>query len=323
MNEWYLLLTPVVVLAVLWLFRFAGCSFNPGVAVPTFGVPYPDEVASDNPVGYWRLNETSGNIAKNEVAGSPDAHYGQAANPLPEDTQIHSPAANPIMLQLGQPPLLASDPVATSIRVQGAFVRLDPDARFNPPQFTLEALVLPDWDLTALGKYYCVMESSSHDPALPNTEKKFGYALYAGPDDPNDPNSPYHWQLWAGDGNSFVRFTEKPYNDPANPGPVPLAMPTYLAASFDGTQAFLFMYVQDRDINYVKYELNPVAYQPATGVELFIGVTDSRRSLFPPFPGPGHVIYPLIGRLEEIAIYSSALDEMRIGSHAHTAIEGM
>ena len=172
---------------------------------------------NDNPQGYWRLNETSGTIAKNEIAGSPDAHYGKAANPLPDDAPHHSPAANPIKLELGQTSLLASDSAARSVRVQGGFVRLDPDVRFNPPQFTLEAVVLPEWNLGVLGKYYCVMEPSSHDLAAPNTEKKFGYALYAGPDDPGNPSSPYHWQLWVGDGSNFLRLTEKPYNPP-DPG---------------------------------------------------------------------------------------------------------
>ena len=117
---------------------------------------------------------------------------------MPEDPQIHSPAANPIVLELGQPSLLASDATATSIRVQGAFVRLDPDARFNPLQFTLEALVLPEWDLSVLSNnYYCVMESSSPLPGQPNTQKRFGYAIYAGPDDPNVANSQFHWQLWG------------------------------------------------------------------------------------------------------------------------------
>ena len=178
---------------------------------------------------------------------------------------------------------------------------------------------MPEWNLNAPGKYYCVMESSS--PTQPNMQKTFGYALYAGPDDPNDPNSRYKWQIWVGTGTGFVRLTEKPYNEPANPGPVPLGVPTYLAATYDGAQAFLYMYVHDRDINHVKYELNLVAYQPAIDVELFIGVTDSRRVLFPPFPGPNHVMYPFIGRMQEIAIYASALDEMRIGTHAHAAIE--
>ena len=54
MNYWYLLLTPLTALAVLWLFRFAGCGFSSASTEPTFGNPYPDEVTSDNPVGYWR-----------------------------------------------------------------------------------------------------------------------------------------------------------------------------------------------------------------------------------------------------------------------------
>ena len=337
-----LVITPLAALAVLVLFRFAGCGLDvvgtgpppppppgtPPPPEPSFGIPYPQEVAGDSPAGYWRLHETSGPTAKNEIAGSPDAHYGQAANPLPDNVPPHSAAANPIKLELGQPSLLTPEPAATSIRVQGGFVRLDPDARFNPPEFTLEALVLPEWNLSAPGKYYCVMESSSPLPGQPNTKKRFGYALYAGPDDPTVANSPYHWQLWVGNGTDFVRLTEKPYKPPspgeaANPGPVPQNVPTYLAVTYDGTQALLYMYVKDRNVNYVKYELNLLPYQVATGVELFMGVTDSRRALFSPFPGPNHVMYPFIGRLQEVAIYGKALHENRIGSHAHTAIEGM
>jgi hypothetical protein len=325
MNEWYFFFTPLAALAALLLFRFAGCKFTPPEAAePTFGIPYHDEVKSDNPAGYWRLNETTGDIANNEITGSLDGNYGQAANPLSEGDPNHrSPAANPIILQLGQPSLLASDAVATSIKVQGAFVFVQPSGPLNPPEFTLEALVLPEWNLGVLGKYYCVMESSSRIPGQPDSPKIRGYALYAGPDDPNNPNSPYHWQLWVGDGNGFVRLTEKPYNEPANPGPVVLAVPTYLAVTFTPSEALLYMYVKDRNFNHIEYELNPAAYQAAVDVELFVGVTDNFRPLFPPFPGPSTVMYPFVGRIQEVAIYAAALEQNRIGSHANAAIEGV
>lgn len=345
MNECILVLTPLAVLAVLLLFRFAGCGLDvvgtgsgpgdpppPPVPEPTFGIPYPQEVQNDTPEGFWRLHETTGIVAKNEITGSPDAKYGKAVNPVPEGpASHHSPKADPIILQLGvtgPPPLLTPEPAAPSVRVQGGFVLLAPDARFNPPEFTLEALVLPEWNLGVSGKYYCVMESSSRLAGPANTPKVGGYAFYAGPDDPNVPNSPYHWQLWVGNGAGFVRLTEKPYKPPipgapANPGPVPANVPTYLAVTYSATQAFLYVYVKDRDISHVKYELNHVPFQAATNVELFIGVTDSRRALFAPFPGPTHVMYPFIGRIQEVAIYGKALHENRIGSHAHTAIEGI
>lgn len=331
MDVWLSLLTPLAALALLWLFRFAGCSsFSAGDPEPTFDIPYPQEVKNDSATGYWRLHETTGTTAKNEVTGSPDGVYAKAANPLPEgDVKHHSPAANPIILQLGvtgPPPLLTPEPTATSIRVQGGFVKVPFAGQLNPPQFTLEALVLPEWNLNAPGKYYCVMESSSPTPGQPTTKKRFGYALYCGPQDPTVANSPYHWQFWVGNGTDFVRLAEKPYavTTPVNPGPVPLGVPTYLAVTYDGTKAFLFVYVKDRDFTHVKYELTVATpYKAAANVELFIGATDTRRALFSPFPGPTRAMYPFIGRIQEVAIYAAALHENRIGSHAHTAIEGI
>ncbi|MCW5979796.1 MAG: hypothetical protein KIT09_17075 [Bryobacteraceae bacterium] len=344
MNEYYLLLTPLAALAVLLLFRFSGCgSFGttepgePPPPEPTFGIPYPQEVKNDNPAGYWRLNETTGTAAKNQVAGSPDGVYGKEPNPLPADAQRRSPAANPIVLQLGvggPPTLLASDTAATSVRVQGAFARVPYAGQLNPPQFTLEALVFPEWNLNVLGKYYCLIESSSPDPAQPNTRKRFGYALYAGPADMNNPNTPYHWQLWVGNGlgTTFKPLTEvTPYKDetplppPAerNRGPEVLPVPAYLAVTYDGTKAFLYMYTKDRKLDHFKYELNLAPYKAASGVDLFIGITDVRRSLFTPFPGPNQKLYPFAGRIQEVAIYAYALNETRLASHANTAIEGI
>jgi hypothetical protein len=173
------------------------------------------------------------------------------------------------------------------------------------------------------------MESSSPSPGQPTTKKRFGYALYAGPDDPAVANSPYHWQVWVGNGTDFVRLTEKPYKPPepgesANPGPIPIAsLPAYLAFTYTATQALLYVYVKDRNINHVKYELNHVPYKAATGVDLLIGITGVRRALFAPFPGPVRFMYPFIGRIQEVAVYTKALHETRIASHAHTAIEGL
>ena len=56
MNEWYLWLTPVAVLAIVALFVFVGCAaFTSTDAVTPRA--YHDDVTPDAPVMYLRLQE--------------------------------------------------------------------------------------------------------------------------------------------------------------------------------------------------------------------------------------------------------------------------
>ena len=61
MTEWLFLVTPLAALALLLLFRFAGCSFDPPTnGGPTFGNPYQDEVGAtilSDTGGCWRQPE--------------------------------------------------------------------------------------------------------------------------------------------------------------------------------------------------------------------------------------------------------------------------
>ena len=70
----------------------------------------------------------------------------------------------------------SQDPYDFSIRVAGAYVQVPADAAAlqNLTEFTLEGLVYPDWDVTALGSYYCVLELAAH--VLPATLKNQGLA---------------------------------------------------------------------------------------------------------------------------------------------------
>ena len=65
--------------------------------------PYSTAVMADGPVAYWRLNETSGNVAYNQIAGSPHGSYintptlGQPGPPtpaLPGDTAVDFNGSN-------------------------------------------------------------------------------------------------------------------------------------------------------------------------------------------------------------------------------------
>ena len=228
-------------------------------------------------------------------------------------------------------PLESEDPYDFSIGVAGAFVQVPPDAASlqNLTEFTLEGLVYPDWDVTVLGNYYCVLELAAR--VLPATLKNQGFGLYAGPSDTNNPNSPYSWQLWLGDGTKFQRLEEvKPYtpNDPGNPNPGPIVEKqavTYLAVTYSQSQgqAFLYLYTSDRDLDYVAYQL---VFEPYTVVTtaantqgLHIGLT-AQGPLFQPAP-PAVVpsLYPFIGQMCNIAIYNTALTQDVLRSHATIA----
>jgi hypothetical protein len=117
-------------------------------------------------------------------------------------------------------------------------------------EFTLEALVYPDWDVGILGNYYCVLELAGLAPGA--VQKNAGFGLYGGPSDTQNPNSPYSWQAWMGNGSGFRRLEEKkPYtpDDPNNPNPGPTVekdQSTYLAFTFSQSQvqAFLYLFTQ-------------------------------------------------------------------------------
>jgi hypothetical protein len=336
MTHWYFLLAAAVVLAVLSLFRFRGCGFS-ARTVDDYGTA----VRADNPVAWFRLQEAADDktgVAKNE-AGSPDGVYGTAPSPLNAGVpNWHSTAVPVTSLDLGikDPRLVLQedvDPFDFSIRVHGAFVQVPANAATlqNLTEFTLEMFVLPDWDIdAALGKYYCVLELAGLAPASPL--KSAGFGLYAGPANTQDLNTPYSWQAWMGIGNGFRRLEEMPYvqvpgNPNPNPGPtVQKTEPTYLAFTFSKSQgqAILYLFYESRDLDYVAYGLNPVAYVPViagtVSQGLHIGIT-AQGPLFPP-PPPGieiPLLYPFSGQIGNVAIYNKVLTEDTLRHHATEA----
>jgi len=326
LGHWYYLLLPLVVLAVMSLLRFRGCSFDPVQA-------YSDLIRGDHPAAWFPLEESSGPTAAN-AAGPPDGTYGTAPSPLSAgNPPWHSPpvASTSLTFGINNPNLVPAnpnDPADFSIGVQGAFVQVPADAASlqNLTEFTLEGLVYPDWDTTVLGNYYCVLELGARVP--PATLKNQGFGLYAGPSDTTNPNSSYSWQVWMGNGTSFQRLEEvKPYTpNGSNPGPnVEKDQVTYLAFTYSQSQgqAFLYLYTSDRDLDQVAYELIFAPYTPVASAAntqgLHIGLT-AEGPLFQPAP-PAVVpfLYPFIGQMCNIAIYNRVLTQDTLRHHATVA----
>lgn len=331
LTHWYYLLLPVVVLAVMSLLRFRGCSFHPSMAQPD---QYGTTVSGDGPIAWFRLEEMPGATTAANAAGSPDGTYGTAPSPLSAGQAAwDSPAVASTSLTLGinNPDLVpqeSQDPYDFSIRVEGAFVQVPADAAAlqNLTEFTLECLVYPDWDTTALGNYYCVLELAAHTPMA--MLKNQGFGLYAGPSDTTNSNSSYSWQVWMGNGTGFQRLEEvKPYTpNGSNPGPnVEKDQVTYLAFTYSQSQgqAFLYLYTSDRDLDYVAYQLNVNPYVPVASAAntqgLHIGLTAQGPLFQPPPPAVVPFLYPFIGQMCNIAIYNTALTQDTLRSHATVA----
>src|SRR5262249_13926379 len=162
--DWYFLLAPVVVLALLLLFHFVGCSFDP--RIETVG-NYAKAVLADSPVAYFRLREKPGDaVAKNEFGGQAQSGlFGTTHPPLDagepswRSTEVAQPHFD---LGVTDPHLVQTDSSSdySAIRVDGGHVHVPGKVPplDNLTEFTLEVLVNPEWDVAfQRGKYYCVL----------------------------------------------------------------------------------------------------------------------------------------------------------------------
>jgi hypothetical protein len=327
-SAWSFLLAPPAVLAVLLLFHFVGCGFDPeGLGPPATIGPYESVVMGDNPVAYWRLQETDPTLpAKNEVMGSPPGTYIPAI--IAKSPQ--SPGSGPLInisdtLKLGQSGLLQTDPSATAMQVQGGSVTAPFPAAFNPSgPFTIEALVFPQWDSGRMPGFFFTLLESLNKPQVIQT-KPAGFGIYAGP----DPKNPllYQWQVWvATTGGKFEQLqVEVPAGDPGPSAEIPFGLSPnwsmYIALTYEpnpqpGRPNFILkFYNPDRDMNWNRsYNLSrpSTSYQPNNTDPLLIGI-GSRFSTNQ---------FPLWGKIEEVAIYNKVVQDSLLFGHGMNAYTG-
>ena len=320
MIDWYMLLVPVAVLAVLLLFQFAGCDFSAPMAM--ISQPYPDDVVQDSPVVYYRMQEQPGATVASDEMGHVNGQYGISPAPLNDPAFFSLPIASPSQ-QLGAPSVMPTDANDLSVRFNGGFISTQGQGPIGDLSvFSLEALVHPEWDIQNERFFYCVIDLSNFVPGLgaPGPGRNAGFAIYAGPDNPNDPASPICWQLWIGTGNEFARANPADFS----PGPLVLREDTYLAVQYDTTSATLWAYTGSVDLDSVKFPLIRRPYVQAqdptpTNLALRVGLSGANSGLFPPFPGPQNFIYPFVGRIAEVAVYNKILTEDRMISHTMNA----
>jgi len=145
-----------------------------------------------------------------------------------------------------------------------------------------------------------------------------GFAIIARADD----NAPgiYHWMAVIGNGGmgnaGFTTATSADppitLNDPTTPGG---GTTFYLAVTFDGTNQRLTLFVNGEQSGPV---VTSAVYVPNTTQPLWIGAgvpfAPRRPQAAGVIAGP---LFPFVGALQDVAIYSKALDPDVILTHFH------
>jgi len=210
---------------------------------------YRSAVAADNPVAYWRLDETGGATATDLQS----AHHG---------SYVSSPA-------LGQPGAIENDPdPGVGFNGSSQYVSVPYSPALNTAIFSAEAWAHPTG---GSGAYRGVLASRSYPQ---------GWVLYA--------SASNVWEFWLNSGAGIVSVSG---------GPVALNAWTHLAATFDGSVARLYVN------GALAGSAAVTSYNPQTSAALAIGQSE---------PGAG---FWFPGRLDEPAVYNTALSASRVQIH--------
>ena len=310
MMDGLLILTLLSVAAVLACFRFIGCFLDSIGEAPT-PVEYGETIKAEA-IAYWRLGEVAGtgpgDTAKDEK-GLQDGTYQSTA--LMAAVQS-PPTADPPFLAAGVAGLLTVfySLSHTSVSVDGGHVSVRYNAALNPPAdttFSVEAWVLPEWEVGETDLFRCVVASREDTGA-----NKHGYILYAGPIlDPitfvtTDPAM--HWQAWVGDGTTWLMLVGPP---------VDVGHTTYLLLTYDGADPSKPLTLDAISTTttmstYARVVRPDTVYSPnpaSAAKPLYIGM--GAPEILP----PGSPRYPFLGRLQEIAFYDKALTASEALAH--------
>ena len=327
MSASLIVLLPVVLFGIVSLFCFVGCVLDRSGLPPSF-TQYSGTVLGNPAIAaYWPLRETSDSLSAADLAPNPD--YGQYIDkttlpdiyPWPEYTIGNSPlpdilsaAADFGGILFAQPGIVPGDGVgndtyvaAPCLEVNGCYVNVPLASKINPAtSFTLEAWVRVDWDKDAPHAWRAVLDARDINPGT-------GFAIIARADD----NAPgvYHWVALVGNGGTDAAgFTVVTSLDPITLKNPTVATSYYLAVTYDGPSQTLTLYVDGVQSG----QVTPVVYVPNTTRPLWIGAGVPYVPLRPQDPGVvAGPLFPFVGALQDIAIYSKALAPDVIMKHLY------
>jgi hypothetical protein len=347
MSTSLIVLIPIILLGIVGMLCFTGCgrpftTGNGGGEQPPPPKPFTEYsgmtvLPTNSLMAYWPLNETKDTVAAVDRKSASNGTYIDA-NTAPPMTVYDWPqynipnGANPDVLSAagagvlmpGQPGIVKGDVVAlpdgsapACMVVDGAYVEVDvafKDKFVPPASFTVEAWVRVDWKAGDPNAFRFVLDMREITPATTG----FGICAMA----VDNQADVYQWRGILGDGSATFKFADTTalkltLRDPAaSAGPV-----VYLALTYDSTagKQTLTLYVDgDKQV-----EVPGIAYVPNATQPLWIGAGAAyvTRRTQPADPmNPASPLFPFVGAIQDVAIYSEALDANTILQHFNDGI---
>jgi hypothetical protein len=315
MSATLVVAVPLALLAIVTLLGFVGCGYPDFQFGPDYTDYSGDTVLSNMQcVGYWPLNETVKTDKAHDLTmyhnnGTyTDMEIRSGLYPWLENmAQQSAEAANGGNGKLTLPTegIVVGDQQngmqTTCMLVDGAFVQVDYNDVFNPAQFTVEAWVRVDWASTDAVAIRMVVDSRGSDM---NGGTGFGIGAIPGAD------GKYHWAAIVGNGPSqpATPFTFVQDGDAIVLSDQPKGKPVYLAMTFDGAgNLTLFVDGVSKGFQAVSYTANTTQPMLIGAGGAFAGFRDISGGIGP--------LWPFVGAIQDVAIYSSALSSGDIQLH--------
>ena len=299
MIDWYIVLTPLLVLPILLLFRFVGCDVVFGLT----GGSYSQLLLNvSSLVAYWRLGDLNDDPQAKDEKG---LHHGIYGEPPATGPNPPSQAASGEALQ-GQPGLIKDETDRKSVDFQGGYVVVPFAAALDTPSFTVEAWVFPgDWQP---GNHHAVFNSGESDG--PTVRGSSLIALW------NDAQQKAFWSAALGTSAGVVTISGLEVKSPATK--------TYLALTHDAASGTATFYVATRGDDWHLLQTQSVSdYQPAQFNTLYIGAAHVALPAQPLPPPAPPVDFPFIGRIQEVALYNQAISRHLLEGHRQVGISGL
>ena len=300
MSEWYLVLTPLLLLPVFLLFHFVGCDALFGLDEVADIKKYQERVeAQSSLVAYWRLQEQNTDPQAHDQKMSHPGFYVPTAPTPAQGTSSQAATGNVWQFQ---PAVRAPAPPGdtTSVDFEGGYIVIPSDDSLKSTSFTVEAWVKPGaWEMPFTHAAITLAELDNNG-AIQRGFSVFGQWDAAA--------QKHFWGATVGTGSAFVYIKGAEINTSATG--------TYLALTYDGAQAVLYV---ASSFNQWDAKTTPVsvAYVPVTTNHFYIGanlLTLPAQPL-PPAQPPPTADYPFIGQIQDVAFYNTALSEATIQDH--------
>lgn len=322
MVDWPFMLTPLLVLPIVLLFRFIGCdpfeaeetpapqpryrNYIMGDAKAATSVPNPGITPKQgNVIAYWRLVD-AGSTA-NDEKGFQAGEYrdGAALPPIPPNLgaippQLGSEAA-PGTFLTGQKSLIASDTVATCRFFNGGYVFVPYKQGLYTAEFTLEAWVEKQWGQGVTGFAHQLF---------------YAGGFYRRPYDPAGSEAPYGFAVFANDDNRWQVRLLPTLIDLFKPAPkVPPAGSAHVALTVENADQFGAKKKVTLYVNAIVAGIAEVnSYPLPEGSPLFIGVlndvADPTSTSTPAKPR-----HPILSKIQEVVLHDKALSQEEIENH--------